>query len=746
MTEHPPALREPVPAGPGPVREDDESIDLAQLLGLLLAGKWIIAACAVLALGLGGWMAFTATPIYKGDILLQVERQGSSVPGLTDILGTEQLATSAEVELLRSRMVIGTVVDQLDLAVSGRALATDFLDRFNVFAPDGVLEIGRLEVAPELVGKGFLLEALGGGAYELRRQDTDEVLGRGRVDVIFEWGAGAEGRPALVLFVNRLEAEPGAQFRVARDHRLNAIRRIRGGLEIAERGGRNTSSGILEVTFEHPSRTHIERVLNTLGNSYVRQNVERRSAEAARSLAFLDEQLPLLRAELEQAERAFNDFRREFQAVDLEAETRAVLDRLVEVESELSRLRLEEGAMQLQYGPDHPQMRALQTRRAALETARARLEVEAQGLPARQQDLLRLRREVEVNTELYTSLLNSAQELRIAQAGTVGNVRVIDDAAVAPAPVRPQKGRILAISLVLGLAAGLLLVLLREALRRGISDPDALEESLGLPVYAVVPHSRVHLRAEKQSERRGERISLLARDVPDDPAVESLRSLRTSLNFALMDEERNVVVVTSPGPSSGKTFVSANLAWVLGQNEQKVLLIDADLRRGHINAYLEGRRRAPGLSEILSGQSWLEEALVSVDPFVDVLPSGAFPPNPSELLMRPEFGALIEKMRGRYDVVLLDTAPVLAATDGVVVAQHAGPVFMTVRVGQTTERETRVAIRRLAQARVKTTGLLVDDLAERAHGYGSQYKYYHYKYPGKGKGKGKGKRKGVKKG
>ena len=738
MTDSHPAANAPVPAGPSPApapaREDEDSIDLGQLLGVLLAGKWIIAACAVLAIAAGGWFAFTATPIYKGDILLQVERQGGSIPGLTDILGTENLATSAEVELLRSRMVIGTVVDQLELAISARPLPAGFLDRFNVFAPGGTLELGRFEVAPGLVGQGFVLEALGDGAYELRHEDTGETLGRGRVDALFEWGADAAGPPELALFVNRLAAEPGDLFRVARDHRLDAISEIHDSLEITERGGRTASSGILEVTFEDPSRAHIERVLNTLGNSYVRQNVERRSAEAARALEFLDAQLPVLRGELEQAEGAFNDFRREFQAVDLEAETRAVLERIVEVESELSRIRLEEGSMRLQYGPDHPQMRALQTRRNSLETVRDQLEVEAQGLPQRQQDLLRLRREVEVNTELYTSLLNSAQELRVAQAGTVGNVRVIDDAAVAPDPVRPKKGRILVISLVLGLVAGVALVLLREALRRGISDPDALEQNLGLPVYAVIPHSAPQGRNEKRSKRKGTTIEILARDLPDDPAVESLRSLRTALNFALMDDERNVVVITSPGPSSGKTFLSINLAWVLGQNEQKVLLIDADMRRGHINAYLDGRKRSPGLSEVLSGRSWLEEAVVPLVPeWVDVLPSGEFPPNPSEMLMRPEFGALIEKIRSRYDVVLIDTAPVLAATDGVIVARHAGPLLMAVRAGQTTERETRAALRRLSQARIKTTGLLVNDLAPQSHSYGNYTNHYHYKYSGKTK-------------
>jgi tyrosine-protein kinase Etk/Wzc len=732
-------MTEAVPDPGAPRTAGDDSIDLGQVLGTLLAGKWLIAACTGLAVLAGGWFAFTATPIYQGDILLQVERQGSSIPGLSDILGGEQTATSAEVELLSSRMVVGAVVDQLDLAVRQQPLPATFLQRFSVLAPQGTLEVGRFEVEPALLSEEFVLEALGGDAWALRREDTGETLGRGRVDVLFEWGADPVGRPALVLFVNHLDAAPGQLFRLARDSRLGAIRRVAGALTVTERGARRASSpsGMLEVTFQHPDRRHIERVLNALGNSYVRQNVERRSSEAARRLEFLDEQLPLLRVELEQAERAFNDFRRDFQAVDLDAETRTVLNQVVEIDNELNRMRVEQDALQLQFGPDHPQMRAMRMQQRTLETARARLDVEAQGLPERQQDLLRLRREVEVNTALYTALMNSAQELRVAQAGTIGNVRVIDDAAVSSAPVAPRIQLILAISLVLGLLAGMLVVLLRGALRNGIVDPDALEQSLGLPVYAVVPHSDAQLRGEKQAARTKAPVTLIARDDANEPAVESLRSLRTSLNFALMDDERNVVLITSAGPASGKTFLSVNLAWVLGQGGQKVLLIDSDLRRSTLNQYLEGRRRMPGLSEVLSGQCALEDALVALAPgSVDVLPSGRFPPNPSELLMRPAFGELIERVRSSYDLVLIDTPPVLAATDGVIVARHAGPVFVCARAGVTTEREVRTAIRRLAQADVRTTGLLVNDLSERMHGYGGYYYYYyyHYKYPSKAAG------------
>lgn len=719
------------------VRPDDaaDEIDLGQVLDLLVGGKWIILAVTAIAVAAGALYAFAATPIYRGDMLLQVEKQQASIPGLSELMGSEDIMTSAEVELLRSRMVLGTVVDQLDLAVSAEPVVKGPLNR--LLGRDGThrIQVGRLEVPPHLLDTAFILEATGDGQFELRNEETDTRVGAGQVGKPLEVSV-APGAPKLALFVVDMEAEPGTRFRLVRETRLAVINDLREDMAVTERGGRRGESGILEVSLEHSDPVYIERVLDTLGTSYVRQNVERRSAEAARSLEFLQEQLPQLRTQLESAEQVFNEFRRTNQAVDLDAESGAMLERIVAVESELSKLQVEQSSLKLQFGSDHPRMRALANQLLSLERTKAEIEKQVTGLPERQQQLLRLRREVEVNTALYTSLMNTAQELRVAQAGTVGNVRIVDGAAVEPEPVRPRKARILLLCLLLGGMLGVGVVFLRQALRRGITDPDAAEKSLGLPVYAVFPHSPMQRRLERRARRSGGHIEVLAESAPDDVVVEALRSLRTSLNFALMGDTRNVVILTSPGPSNGKSFLSMNFGSVLAQGLMNVLVIDADLRRGHLNSYVQGRARSPGLSEVLSGQVRFEDALVrrhvrqksSVDSAgrVDVLRSGTFPPNPSELLMRPEFGQLIDVQRERYDLVIIDTPPILPVTDGVIVAAHAGPVFMVVRARETTLREAQVAIRRLEQNRIKLTGLLINDLD--ASREGRREYHYHYKY------------------
>lgn len=702
-----------------------DEVAFRRLLEILWTGKWIIVALTVIC-GTIGWVyGKLAVPIYVGDTLLQVEqRRGGGIPGLS--MGTHLYFSSqntAEQELLRSRMVVGRVVDQLDLQIDAQPEQRPAWRRLlNADDPREVV-VTRLEIGGELQGQALRLTALGNDRFEVHALDSERRLGAGRVGEPLELG---NSNPDVRLFVNALHAEPGDRFELRTVPRLAAIQGVRNRLQVEQKD----SGGILEVRFQHPDRKHIENVLNALGNAYVRQNVERSSEEARRSLEFLEEQLGLLRADVEAAEERFRAFREQHRTLDLSQEANNLLSRYVEVDSQLQQNRIETSEQRRSFGAEHPRIQQLATRQQELQSIRAELDEEFNEIPEREQELLRLRREMDVNTHLYTGLLNTAQELRIAQAGTIGNVRIVDAAAVSGSPVAPNRRLTLLVSLMLGGVLGVGAVFGRELLRQGISDPEALEARLGLPVYAVVPHSATERRLQRQSKRESGPMQLLARGHPNDLSVESIRSLRTSLSFALLGGSGNVVAVTSPGPSNGKTFLTANLAWVAALDGQRVLLIDADLRRGHVHQYLEQRHdsRGPGLSEVLAGTVSLDDALVTMaDSTLDVLTSGALPPNPSELMMREVFGELIEQASRDYDLVLIDSAPVLAVTDGVIAVRQAGAVLVAVRAHLTTEREAAAALRRLDQNGVRAAGLVVNDYSAQSSGYG-QYRYYEYGY------------------
>ena len=754
-----PQFRDPPHIQPAPAAfpEEEDGSSLRDLLGIALAGKWIIAAVTVLAGAIGGTHALLATPIYQAQAIVQVEGHGGGMLGFEGMtgMGAETTPARTEIEILRSRLVLGQVVEELNLQISVQPerfpVVGEFLARRHggdepapprLGAPGyawggETVQVDRLDVGERLKGQSFILVAGEPGHYELRGA-SDAPLLEGVV------GELAEGE-GVSIFVSQLVARPGTRFRVGKRSWLAAISSLRGGLSIRE----ESLTGVIELRLEGADPDYLQKVLDGLLNTYVRQHVERRSAEARQSLEFLEQTLPELRAELEAAEEDFNAFRREEKAVDLAADTQHLLAQIVQVDAELAELelrRVEEGQ---RFTDQHPRMRTLADQRSRLRRSKAELEGRVGELPDRQQEALRLRREVEVAAELYTSLLNTSQELRVMQAGTVGNVRIVDGAVRPESPVKPQRTQIGAMSLALGLMLGVGVVFARHSLQRAVQSPDSLEQSLGLPVYTVIPHSRLEARAARRARRRGGPTPLLAKDHPQDVAVEGLRSFRTSLHFALLKSDERVIAVTSPHPSSGKSFVCMNAGFVFAETGKRVLVIDADLRRGYLHGYLDGaraQRRSPGLSDVLSGQCEASEAICafgqSTDESgdhstagpggaggLDILTTGTLPPNPSELLMSAAFERLMGELSARYDLIIVDTPPILAVTDAAVVGSHAAAMFLLVRAGLSQVQEIEAALKRLRQNEIPVTGLLFNDLGARAGGAtGYGYSYYQYRY------------------
>jgi tyrosine-protein kinase Etk/Wzc len=537
-------------------------------------------------------------------------------------------------------------------------------------------------------------------------------------------GKEGDGTARVEIFVQELQARPGTEFTVVRESYLKTIQELSSAISITEQG---KGTGILQLSLQGEHPAELAGILNAIARTYLRQNVERRSAQAEESLRFLDEQLPKLKAELEAAEESFNAFRKKNESLDLSVETQGLLTRIVEVETELSNLQLKRTQMAQNFASQHPSIIAINNQLGELNAVKRNLESRVTDLPDTQQVILRLQREVEVKNALYTGLLNKAQELRIIRAGTLGNVRILDEAVVPEMPIKPRKRMIAVLSLLLGLFAGVGVVFLQRSLRRGVTDSRQLETELGLTVYASVPFSEANRRLRHDAERRQDkRLPLLARESPQDMAVESLRSLATALHFALLEKGSNVVAITSSAPESGKTFLCANLAYLLGESGQRTLLIDGDLRRGNLHQMTDNERQ-PGLSEVLTRRATLDGAVRPLIPGkVDLLTTGQIPPNSAELLMSKGFSELIDSVRQWYDVVLIDTPPVLALADAGVIATHAGAVFMVVRAVRHTLDEVEATLKQLRNYRVQVTGAVFN--AYDPKGQSSLYAspYYHY--------------------
>jgi tyrosine-protein kinase Etk/Wzc len=409
-------------------------------------------------------------------------------------------------------------------------------------------------------------------------------------------------------------------------------------------------------------------------------------------------------------------------------QTQGLLDQEVSIQTNIQQLRLQQADMQRQYTSEHPAYKALMSQIGQLEGQKNAIDKKVGSLPDTQQQLLKLTRDVQVSNDTYTGLLNQAQQLDIARAGTVGNVRVVDKAAVdITRPVWPKKLIVVLGGALLGGFVALVYVFVRQMLNRGIEDP-AVIEKIGLPVYATIPVSLREQALHGKRTRGSSKQHLLVLDAPADLATEALRSLRTSLHFARLEAKNNVLMISGSSPDVGKTFVSANLASVVAQSNQRVLLIDGDMRMGSLHRVVGGKAEV-GLSELISGQIDLVEAVRQIGPLENLhfIARGKIPPNPSELLMNARFSALLDHFKQMFDLIIIDTPPILAVTDAAIIGHHAGTALLVVRFGLNQAREVALARQRFEQNKVPLKGAIFNAVERRSSGY------YSYAYYGVGK-------------
>jgi len=415
--------------------------------------------------------------------------------------------------------------------------------------------------------------------------------------------------------------------------------------------------------------------------------------------------------------------------VSLDEEAKLVLTRTVDLQTKLLEAQQKRRDVESRFTAEHPVVRTLDAQIAAFNREIGSLNARVRGMPSVQQDALRLERDVKVNNELYQQLRNNALQLQLVREGKIGNVRLIDEAALPEDPVKPKRALVLALAGVLGLLGGIAAALARNAFFRGIRNPQEIEAHTGLNVYSTIPLSAGQTPLARDTQNRIRGLHLLAIADPIDPAIESLRSLRTALQFAMLEAPDNRVLITGATPGVGKSFLAANFAAVMAVAGKRVLLIDADLRKGYLNHYF-GAERAGGLSEMVAGTLTAEKAVrKQVIPNLDLLTTGVLPPNPAELMQSASLAQLLDLLSAQYDLVILDTAPVLVAADTTAVAPHAGTLLMVARAGQTHMGELHESAKRLAHAGKAVTGVLFNamDLSRRHYGsYG--YKYGRYKY------------------
>ncbi|MBU9849057.1 polysaccharide biosynthesis tyrosine autokinase [Rahnella aceris] len=714
-----------------PASPDSDEIDLGRLIGEIIDHRKLIIIITSVFTVLAIIYVLFATPIYQADALIQVEqKQGNAIlESLSQVLPDSQPQSAPEIALLQSRMILGKTVDDLNLQalvkqkyfpVFGRGWA-----RMTGDVP-GKLSIGRL-----------YLPATSGDIPKITIKviDNNNYLVEGDGFEIKGTVGNLLNEKGVSLLVNDIQSAPGTQFDVYYRTRLRAINDLLDAFSVNDQG---KDTGILNLSLNGDNQELIAATLNSISQNYLDQNIARQAAQDAKSLDFLERQLPQVRTDLNTSEDALNAYRRQKDSVDLSLEAKSVLDQIVNVESQLNELTFREAEISQLYTKDHPTYKALLEKRQTLLKERDRLNKSVSAMPGTQQEVARLSRDAESNRAIYMQLLNRQQELSIAKSSAIGNVRIIDPAVTEPKAVKPKKVLIVLIGLILGALTSISLVFLRVFLRKGIDSPEQLEEK-GINVYASIPLSEWLTKKGKfgknqssKTKRSGPQTNFLAVENSADLAIEAIRSLRTSLHFAMMEAKNNVLMISGPSQSAGKTFISSNLAAVISQANKKVLLIDADMRRGYSHKLFKVGLEN-GLSAILSGKINQESAPVNIPAVgIDFISRGESPPNPAELLMHPRFETLINWASKNYDLVIVDTPPILAVTDAAIIGRYVGTTLLVARFEMNTVKEVEVSIRRFEQSGIVVKGCIINSVIKKASSYyGYGYTNYDYSYSAK---------------
>ncbi|OLF37270.1 lipopolysaccharide biosynthesis protein [Psychrobacter sp. C 20.9] len=740
-------------------KENNDDIDLMALLFAILRGWKIIVFFAVLGLIIGVLYSRYVNPTFKSDALIQIEENSKGVAALgadiSELVGSEGSKAQAEAELIRSRMILEPVVSLLHLRIRLSDPNIGTLDRIKsdstatqINKPEGVslkTKDGEVEISQFNVSQEYLNQS-----FSLMRSETGFVLSNGFEDFKGEIGQpqqfrGTDGQ--IQITVNNLPAD-GYSINLTKQSLQMTTERLNSALSVVEKG---KQTGIIQLSMTGDNQQQTSLILKQIVLSYIDQNQSRGSEETTKTISFMETQIPTLKKRLEDSEAIFNEFRKKYGTIDVAKEAELLLTESSQIELQLNELKLKKADLTTYYTEEHPLVIQINDQLAVLNARRQEIDNTIAGLPEIQREFLQLSADTTINREIYLTLLKNYEQLKIVKAGQIGFARIIDLPINTFNAIAPKKLQIIILAMLSGAMLGTMLVLLKNMLRNVVKDPERIEAKTGVPVVATIPRSPLltRLRKDKKVPNR-----LLAYADSNSLSYEAIKSLRTSLMFGMTTPEQGgqrakVILITGESPGVGKSFISANLTEVFAQLDKKVLIMDADMRLGELHKifgmtqdngladYLSQDKLSQNMTDFAQNNAQVPEAITTqkisnlasfIHPTnidnIDFMPRGEYPRNPASLLSDSRLNNLITELSSHYDYIIIDSPPILAASDAMILAQYANKVLMVTRYDNSIEGQLVYAVNQMNKANIEVDGIILNDVQQ---GIMSKYSY-HYSY------------------
>lgn len=691
----------------------EDTIDLKELFFSLVTQWKLITLCTMLSLALASLYIYLIPNKYIVNALVEVKEQREE--NLFE--RSKPTSIQVDIETLQSAKTLAPVIQNLHLDIqisnhdesfnkpllSNQTQHLEYFPEYVRFKNNSTsFDIVQFEIPENYLNKNLLLK-FNGSSYNLIDTATKKIVFQGILNRHTlnhsDWKVTifSQGQPKDNYYIKKLPLS-------------TAVNLISSNFSVKEKG---KMTRILELTYQGQDKVHITRVLNAILATYNQSQITTQGLDTTKNVNFEDKQLLNLQKQLNDAEQLFYQFRQEHPTTNITKELESYLTEIVVLKIKKIELEQQQVEMANQYTAQHPSMIETKAQLAAINTKLNELNNVLKKLPSLQNQYLKLYSDVQVKS----------QQLHLAEENKVSNIHIIRNPTEPTSAVKPKKLTILVLALFLGGFLGILLALVRNILiYSGIKNITQIESELNLPVYGAIPRSStqvLNLKLYKKSKK----IPLLALHHNNDIAIECLRNVRTTINFKLSQTKNNIIMISSPTPKVGTSFIASNLAAIIAQNNNRVLLIDADLRCGNLHKYFN-LQRSPGLTELLNNQSNLKQITHSTEMHnLSFIGRGSHSSQPSELLSSQKFQALMEQLSSQYDHVIIVTPPVLAVTDGIIVSKYAGINLVVARYSKTQMEELELTLNRFEQAGVKVNGFILNDIQRAAGGYGYNYAY-----------------------
>lgn len=732
----------------------DKDNNLLGLLLVLLRGWKIIALFAILGLIIGVLYVRYENPSFKSDALIQIDETSQNLSGLgtniAELLPPDDSSVQAQIKLIRSRMVLEPVVDLLHLGIRLNDPAVNKIDRIRnnqtnvqINSADGVVletSDGRVQVSEFNVTEEYLDKP-----FTLLRTNTGFVLSSGSEKFKGHLNKAHRftGKNGLIeITVNELPTGEHS-IDITKQSLQITTDSINSALSVVEEG---TKTGMIELSLSGLNQKQVSLILEHIVLSYSAQDQTRSSEQTIKTIEFMKKQIPALKQKLKESEAIFNKFRENSGTIDVAQEASILLSENAGLDTQISELKLKRADITTYYTNEHPLVIQINEQLSVLNARKQQIDNTISALPEVQREFLTLSEDVNIDREIYLTILKNYEQLKIVKAGEVSDARIIDLPINTNRTITPKKQLIMMLSTLAGALLGALLVFIMHLLRNVVKDPERIESKTGVPVIATIPRSAVlsRLSTNKKAAPR-----MLAHVDNSSLSYEAIKSLRTKLILSMPavtpgSQKAKVLLFTGESPGVGKSLISANLAEVFAQLNKKVLLIDADMRMGELHKVF-GMSQYDGLADYLllddnslqlsksaDAQIMNDVSDFSIENFIhssgvdhiDFMPRGKHPSDPESLLISEKFDTLLTELKSQYDYIIIDSPPLLAASDAMVLAQHADKVLMVTRYDASMEKQLIYAIKQMYESNIQVDGIILNDVKQ---GLMSKYSY-HYRY------------------